>query len=151
MDLIFGSNSFRNTNGVLTIHGKEQIVLELVPDDERLLLTMDLYDALGRQVAHLRRNEWKFNVDDRFTFSAAAAFPSLYGSAPWLKIHDKETGETVLEAAATDSDKVQILQGRLYTHKGQLLEITPHLCRIAGVVTMFGDTRDARGGPIVIG
>lgn len=151
MDLAFGSNSFRNTNGVLAIHGREQIVLEIVPDDERLLLTMDLYDASGRQVAHLRRNEWKFNVDDRFTFSASAASPSLYGSAPWLKLLDKETGETVLEATAADRDKVQILQGRLYTHKGQLLEITSHLCRIAGVVTMFGDTRDARGGAVVIG
>lgn len=151
MDLLFGSNSFRNTNGVLTIQGREQIVLELVPENGCLLLTMDLYDTAGRQVAHLRRNEWKFNMDNRFAFSAAPASPSLYGSTPWLKIHDKDTGETVLEATATESDKVQILQGRLYTHKGHLMEITPHLCRIAGVVTMFGDTRDARGGPVVIG
>jgi hypothetical protein len=150
MDLVFGSNSFRNTNGVLVIHGKEQIVLEIAPEDERLLLTMDLYDASGHQVAHLRRNEWKFNVDDRFAFSAAAS-PSLYGGTPWLKLLDKETEETVLEVSATDRDKVRILQGRLYTHKGQRFEITPHFCRIAGVMTMFGDTRDARGGAIVIG
>lgn len=151
MDLAIGSNSFRNTNGVLAIHGKEQIVLEIAPESDQILLTMDLYDASGRQVAHLRRNEWKFNLDDRFAFSVAAASPSLYGGAPWLKLDDKETGETVLEASVTDREKVQILQGRLYTHKGQLLEITSHLCRIAGVVTMFGDTRDARGGAIVIG
>ena len=151
MDLAIGSNSFRNSNGVLAIHGKEQIVLEILPDDEQLLLTADLYNASGRQVAHLRRNEWKFNVDDRFAFSATAASPSLYGGAPWLKLIDKESGDTVLEASATDRAKIQILQGKLYTHKGQLLEITPHFCRIAGVVTMFGDTRDARGGAIVIG
>jgi hypothetical protein len=151
MDLAIGSNSFRNTNGVLAIHGREQIVLEVAPENDQLLLTMDLYDASGRQVAHLRRNEWKFNLDDRFAFSAAAASPSLYGGAPWLKLDDKETGETVFEASATDREKVQILQGKLYTHKGQLLEITSHLCRIAGVVTMFGDARDARGGAIVIG
>ncbi|OGW64503.1 MAG: hypothetical protein A3H49_09880 [Nitrospirae bacterium RIFCSPLOWO2_02_FULL_62_14] len=151
MDLAIGSNSFRNTNGVLAIHGKEQIVLEIAPESEQLLLTMDLYNASGHQVAHLRRNEWKFNLDDRFTFSATASSPSLYGGAPWLKLDDKETGNMVLEASVTDPDKVQILEGRLYTHKGQLLEITSHLCRIAGVVTMFGDTRDARGGAIVIG
>lgn len=151
MDLTLGSNSFRNTNGVLAIHGKEQIVLEILAENDQLLLTMDLYSASGRQVAHLRRNEWKFNLDDRFTFCATAASPSLYGGAPWLKLEDKETGDTVLEASVPDSDKVQILQGKLYTHKGQLLEITSHLCRIAGVVTMFGDTRDARGGAIVIG
>ena len=57
----------------------------------------------------------------------------------------------MLEASVTDRDKVQILQGRLSTHKGQLLEITSHLCRIAGVVTLFGDARDTRGGAIVIG
>ena len=151
MDLTIGSNSFRNTNGVLAIHGKEQIVLEIVSENDQLILTMDLYNASGHQVAHLRRNEWKFNMDDRFAFSAAAAAPSLYGSAPWLKLDDKETGDTVLEASVTDRDKAQILQGKFYTHKGQLLEITSHLCRIAGVVTMFGDTRDARGGAIVIG
>ncbi len=151
MDLVLGSNSFRNTNGVLTIHGKEQIVLEIGPDNDQLLLTMDVYDASGRQVAHLRRNDWKFNVDGRFAFSVTAASPSLYGGAPWLKLEDKETGGAVLEASAVDRDKVQILQGKLYTHKGQLLEITSHLCRISGVVTMFADTRDARGGAIVIG
>lgn len=151
MDLAIGSNSFRNSNGVLAIHGKEQIVLEFLSENDQLLLTVDLYNASGRQVAHLRRNEWKFNVDDRFALSATAASPSLYGGAPWLKLVDKESGDTVLEASATDREKVQILQGKLYTHKGQLLEITSHLCRIAGVVTMFGDTRDARGGAIVIG
>ncbi|HEX9743490.1 MAG TPA: hypothetical protein VGA17_11960 [Nitrospiraceae bacterium] len=151
MDLTIGSNSFRNSNGVLAIHGKEQIVLEFLSENDQLLLTVDLYNASGRQVAHLRRNEWKFNVDDRFAFSATAASPSLYGGAPWLKLVDKESGDAVLEASATDREKVQILEGKLYTHKGQLLEITSHLCRIAGVVTMFGDTRDARGGAIVIG
>jgi hypothetical protein len=151
MDLAIGTNSFRNTNGVLAIHGKEQIVLEIVAENDQLLLTMDLYSSSGHQVAHLRRNEWKFNLDNRFTFSATASSPSLYGGAPWLKLDDKETGDTVLEASVPDRDRVQILQGKFYTHKGQLLEVTSHLCRIAGVVTMFGDTRDARGGAIVIG
>jgi len=151
MDLAIGSNSFRNSSGVLAIHGKEQIVLEILPENDQLLLTIDLYNASGRQIAHLRRNEWKYNVDDRFTFSATAASPSLFGGAPWLKLVDKETEDTVLEASAPDREKVQILQGKLYTHKGQLLEITSHFCRIAGVVTMFGDTRDARGGAIIIG
>lgn len=151
MDLTIGSNSFRNTNGVLTIHGKEQIVFEFALENDQLLLTMDLYDVLGRQAAHLRRNTWKFNVDDRFAFSATASSPSLYGGAPWLRLVDQETGATVLEASVADGNKLQILQGNLYTHKGQLLEITSHLCRIAGLVTLFGDTRDARGGAIVIG
>ncbi len=151
MDVTIGSNSFRNTNGVLSIHGKEQIVFEIVPDTDELLLTADLYNAAGRQVAHLRRNDWKFNVDDRFVFSATAPSPSLYGGAPWLRVTDQETGEVVLEASATDKDKLQVVHGKLYTHKGQLLEITSHLCRIAGVTTLFGDVRDARGGAIIIG
>ena len=77
MDLLIGSNNFRNTNGVLAIQGKEQIVFELVPEDDLLLLTMDLYDERGRQTAHLRRNHWKFNVEDRFAFSTTPASPSL--------------------------------------------------------------------------
>ena len=61
LEIRLGSNIFRNTNGVIRVQGKEQLVLELAPDQERILLTIDLYDGSGNHVAHLRRNRWAFN------------------------------------------------------------------------------------------
>ena len=47
LELHVGSNVFRNTNGVVKLQGKEQLVLETQPDPLVLLLTMDLYDDQG--------------------------------------------------------------------------------------------------------
>jgi len=151
MELTLGSNSIRNTNGVLKVQGKEQIVLELRAGDNQLLVTMDLYDSGGNHVAHLRRNVWAFNHHNRFEISTSPASLPLFTTPTWLKLTDNETGEIVFEASAVDKEKVQVPRGKLYTHKGQLLEITSHYCRIVGGVTLFGDVLDAGGGAVVVG
>jgi len=151
MELTLGSNSFRNSNGVLKLQGKEQIVLELRAVDHQLLLTMDLYDSAGSHVAHLRRNSWAFNRDNRLAFSASPPSLPLFASPTWLKLTDSETGEIVFEARVVQDDQIQVPNGKFYTHNGQLFEITSHLCRLAGGVTMFGDAFDVGGGAVVIG
>ena len=55
LELHVGSNVFRNTNGVVKLQGKEQLVLETHPDHMALLLTMDLYDEQGIRIGHIRR------------------------------------------------------------------------------------------------
>src|SRR5207249_12124811 len=97
MELNIGSNIFRNTNGVLALQGREQNVLEMRPDQTQLLLTMDLYDKEGSQIAHLRRNSWAFNDKDRFQLSTSPVALSLFRDPVWLKLTDKETGDVVLE------------------------------------------------------
>ncbi len=151
MELEIGSNTFRNTNGVLTLQGKEQLVLELRPDSNLLLLTMDLYDRDGDHIAHLRRNRWAFNIEDRFTLFSQLPSPSLFLDPPSLKLLDQNTDEVVLEANVVEKDKLVIPQGKFFTHQGQLVEITSHLCRLSGIITMFGEVRDVRGGPVVLG
>ncbi len=151
MELEIGSNTFRNTNGVLTLQGKEQLVLELRPDSNLLLLTMDLYDKDGDHIAHLRRNRWAFNIEDRFTLFSQLPSPSLFLDPPSLKLLDQNTDEVVLEANVVEKDKLVIPQGKFFTHQGQLVEITSHLCRLSGIITMFGEVRDVRGGPVVLG
>jgi len=151
MELTLGSNSFRNSNGVLKLQGKEQIVLELRAVDHQLLLTMDLYDSAGSHVAHLRRNSWAFNRDNRFALSASPPSLPLFTSPTWLKLTDGETGEIVLEARVVQDDQIQVPSGKFYTHNGQLFEITSHLCRLEGGVTMFGDAFDVGGRAVVIG
>lgn len=151
MDLSIGSNSFRNANGVLKVQGREQLVLETRADGQQLLLTMDLYGSTGEHLAHLRRNVWAFNHDERFQVTTGPTTPALFTESAWLRLTDTQTGEPVLEAKIVGADKVQILTGKFHTHKGQLLEITSHLCRIAGSVTMFGDVLDVGGGTVAIG
>jgi protocatechuate 3,4-dioxygenase beta subunit len=105
LEIRLGSNIFRNTNGVIRVQGKEQLVLELAPDQERILLTIDLYDGSGNHVAHLRRNRWAFNDGNRFSLNTSESPPTLFPNLPWLKVTDQETGETVLEAAVAPGEK----------------------------------------------
>lgn len=151
MELRIGSNSFRNTNGVLTLQGKEQVVLELPAHENQLLLTMDFYDAAGLHIAHLRRNSWAFNYKDRFEISTGPATLPLFREPTWLKVLDKETGAIAFEARAEGKNQVQVPRAQFHTHKGQLVEITSHLCRLGGAVTLFGEVSDLRGGAVPIG
>ncbi len=151
LEIRLGSNIFRNTNGVLRVQGKEQLVLELSPEHDRILLTIDLYDGSGNHVAHLRRNRWAFNDGTRFALSTSESPPTLFPNLPWLKVTDQETGETVLEAAVAPGEKIQVATGKFYSHRGQLIEITSHFCRVGSTHTLFGDVFEARGGTAVLG
>lgn len=141
MELIIGSNVIRNTNSVLNVQGKEQIHLEIGERDEQLLLTMDIYNDIGKHIAKLRRNAWSFNDRDRFEITTR---PSS------LKLIDKKTTEILVEANILGRDKIQISQGKFYTHNGHLLEITPGFWRIGGL-TMSGNVLDSCGGAVSVG
>ena len=150
MELNIGSNIYRNANGVLKLEGKEQVVIEVRGDSPQLFVTADLYDAKGTQVAHLRRNVWAFNFKSRFELETSPAL-SLFTYPTWVKIVDKETAETVFEINLLKEATVQIANGRLYSHKGQLLDITPHCWRFPQCPAMFGSVQDIRGGAVIIG
>ena len=151
LEIRLGSNIFRNTNGVLRVQGKEQLVLELSPEHDRILLTIDLYDGSGNHIAHLRRNRWAFNDGARFALHTSDSPPTLFPNLPWLKVTDQETGETVLEAAVAPAEKIHVATGKFYSHRGQLIEITSHFCRVGSTHTLFGDVFEARGGTAVLG
>lgn len=151
MDVKIGSNVFRNTNGILIIHGKEQIVFEARPEAHQLLLTMDLYSADSEHLAHLRRNVWGFNIDELFDLAAGPDSVDLSNKAPWLRVTASATGKTALEGSLEGTDVVVVSSGLFHTHKGQLVEISSHYCRIAGSPAMFGDVMDLRGRPVTIG
>jgi hypothetical protein len=151
LELKLGSNIFRNTNGVVKVQGKEQLVLEVSPEHDRVLLTMDFYDGSGNHVAHLRRNRWAFNERTRFSINTSDSPPSLFPHLPWLKITDEDTGETLLEAAIVPGGKIHVASGRFYSHRGQLIEITSHYCRVGSSQTLFGDVFEARGGTATLG
>ena len=141
MELDIGSNIIRNTSGVLDVQGKEQIFLEL-GDDGQLLLTMDIYDSGKGHIAKLRRNSWVFNNKERFEIIATPAS---------LKLINRESGDTVVEANVISKDKLKVSNGKFYTHTGVLLEITPQYWRVGGGITMSGNVFDGCGGAVAIG
>ena len=115
------------------------------------MLTIDLYDGSGHHVAHLRRNRWAFNDGARFALSTSDSPPTLFPNLPWLKVTDQDTGETVIEAAMAPGEKIHVATGKFYSHRGQLIEITSHFCRVGSTHTLFGDVFEARGGTAVLG
>lgn len=148
MDVKIGSNVIRNTNGVISIQGKEQAVFEWDVETHRIRLTMDFYDEEGTRLAHLRRNQWAYNNDSGLIFLDNLESPPLFPSDSWLKILARDSGECILEAKGGEQDILSITYGRFYSHQGQLVEISTHFCRVAGGTTMFGDIVDVRGGAI---
>ena len=115
MELNFGSNIVSNSNGILTIEGKNQIHIE-VGDESQPLLTMNLYDDKGKSVGMLTRNELVDNPGNRFATTITSSS---------LKLTDTTSDQLILAVNVVEGNIVQILQGKFYTHFGKLLEITP--------------------------
>lgn len=151
LELLIGSNKFRNTNGVLRIHGKEQLFLESKPEQGLLLVTLDLYSDAGTHIGHLRRNVLVLNPTDRFTVDVHRTDGSIPGDLPWVRVTDQSLGQTVLEACVAGQKKIQVVQGTFYSHKGILVDITPHYCRIGSGTTLFGDVSENKGGSVALG
>ena len=115
MQLTIGSNRLSNTDGIISVRGRRQILLEWGALRSELLLTMDLYGAGGGHIARLRRNEWTFNDNHRFDFAA---------SARGFNLVDTKSSQVVLEARVVGQDSVVITQGAFFSSAGQQIEIT---------------------------
>lgn len=150
-ELLIGSNIFRNTNGVVTIQGKEQLVLETRPEQGLLLVTIDLYDATGSQIAHVRRNVLVINRAAQFSIDIHQATTDMPSDAPWVRVYGRQSGEIAFEARIVSDNRIQITSGRFYSHTGVLVDITPHYCRIGSGRTLFGDIVENRGKTVVLG
>ena len=151
LELHVGSNVFRNTNGVVKFQGKEQLVLETQPDPLVLILTMDLYDEQGTRVGHIRRNALSAHSASRFTINVKAGDEATEDDPPAVTVSDRITGNTVFEACLLQRRKIRITAGNFYTHKGELVTVSPHYCRIGTALTLFGNVAESRGNAGVIG
>jgi hypothetical protein len=149
IELLIGSNIFRNTNGVVKIHGKEQLVLEA--KQGLLYVTIDLYNEAGAHVAHIRRNVLVFNETGQFAVELHRIELDEATGAPTVCILDRQAGTRVFEATVIAGSKIDITVGKFYSHKGTAVEITPHYCRIGSGTTRFGDIVENRGGTVVLG
>ena len=59
-------------------------------------------------------------------------------------------GDRVTRAVAP-GEKIHVATGKFYSHRGHLIEITSHFCRVGSTHTLFGDVFEARGGTAVLG
>jgi len=151
LELHVGSNVFRNTNGVVKLQGKEQLVVETQPQPLVLLLTMDLYDEQGTRVGHIRRNALSAHSAGRFIINIKPSDEATPDDPPSVTVADRTTGHTVFEACLMQRRKVRITVGHFYTHKGELVTVSPHYCRIGTGFTLFGDVAESRGSAAAIG
>ncbi|MCP9446176.1 MAG: hypothetical protein NNA22_01210 [Nitrospira sp.] len=150
-ELLIGSNIFRDTNGVVKIQGKEQVVLEWRPDEGLLLVTMDLYDEQGIHTAHMRRNVLMVNGSGQFGVEVHRSTDDIGNDPPWVRLCDTQSGLVVLDVLMTSERRARIRSGRFYSHRGTPVEITPHYCRLGSQATLFGEIVEARGGMVVLG
>jgi len=151
LELLIGSNIFRNTNGVVTIQGKEQLVIECQPEQGLLLMTMDVYNEKGLHIAHLRRNVFRLNLSDQFAVDAHRSQDDVQGDAPWVRLTDRRSGIPVIEAHMVSTHRIHIVSGTFHSHRGTPIEVTPNYCRIGTGTTLFGEVMDNRGGMVLIG
>ena len=151
LELHVGSNIFRSTNGVIKFQGKEQIVLEVQPDPPALLLTMDFYDEQGQRIGHLRRNQLSAAGSSRFAVCVTAPPDPTLDDPITVTISERATGSTVVEVYLFQRRKIRFTSAHFHTHKGEVVSISPHYCRIGTTLTMFGDVVEGRGGTAAIG
>lgn len=151
LELRIGSNIFRSTNGVVKIHGKEQLVVEVNQGQGLLFATLDLYNERGIRITHLRRNDLTLNDSGRFTVDVPRGQCLSSVDRPSVLVTDLQSGHVVLEARMASEYRIDLVCGKLYSHKGILVEITPHYCRIGSGTALFGNIVEARGGPAVLG
>jgi hypothetical protein len=151
LELHVGSNVFRNTNGVVKLQGKEQLVLETQLEPQMLLLTMDLYDEQGTRVGHIRRNAVSAQSATRYVIRVKTGCEASPDDLPSVTVADRTTGHTVFEACLMLRRKIRITAGHFYTHKGELVTVSPHYCRIGTGFTLFGNVAESRGNAAAIG
>ncbi len=140
MEIHIGSNTFRNTNGVLRVAGKDQMTLE-VGHDGQLLLTADIYNERGEHVGKLNRNSWVFYQSDRYAITTQ---PSS------LTLQDTQHGTVYFAAEVVNPGTVKVYPCRFYTATGVPCDVSSTSLQIGGV-TLSGNVVDSVGTVVSIG
>jgi hypothetical protein len=142
-EIDLGQNTFADVPGFVlaeTDEGcRELMFLEPGDESQQVLLTMDVYSSEGREVAKLHRNMLVSN-EEAFVVTT---------SANSVTLSEKGTGGTVVEAIVLDRERVQVLQGNLFTPSGDRLAIRPDRL-IFRLNTFAGHHLEGRGQDVAI-
>jgi hypothetical protein len=139
VDINIGSNTLRNTNGIVTAHGQELIRVEVGESDGQLLLTMGMYMPTGSEVAKLERNTWVSNEGDRFEITAEPLS---------VKVMDKTLKNVVIQLVTDDTKRIEVSLAKFYTSKGMLSEVSAEWWRVGNKMELTGIDMDLEGGNI---
>ena len=141
MDILIGSNQLRNTNGIFVAQEQEFIKLELGENDSGLLLTMNLYNPTGTQVAKLERNSWVSNDQDRFELNTGPESVMLV---------DNTLKGVVILLKIEDHNRITIPQAKFYLPSGRVSEVTADGWQVGNTIELKGTDIDLDGGVIEI-
>jgi len=139
VDIQLGTNTLRNTNGTFLAHGKEQLRIEWVEDQQKLTLTMGIFMPTGTEVATLKHSEWETNPNDRFL---------LTSTSEMIKVEDTTLKTTVMEIHKAENRNVSISAAKFYTSKGTLSEVSAEWWRVGNKMELTGIDTDLEGGAI---
>ncbi len=139
MDIQLGTNILRNTNGTFLAHGKEQLRIEWLEDEQKLALTMGVFMPTGTEVATVKHNVWETNPSDRFVLTST---PEM------VKVEDTTLKTTVMEIHKVEKQTVKILAAKFYTSKGTLSEVSAEWWRVGNKMELTGIDTDLEGGAI---
>lgn len=137
MDIVIGSNHLRNTNGIFV--AQDQDLIKVEQKDDSLLLSMDLYNPAGSQVAKLECNEWTSNDQDRF---------ELQTGPESIMLVDKTLKGVVLLVKKDGEHAVQVPQAKFYLPGGTVSEVTAEHWHIGNKMELKGADVDLKGGAI---
>ena len=140
MDISIGSNHLRNTNGIFLAEG-QNLIQVTISDDGALLLSMDLYNPTGTQVAKLEHNTWASNSQDRFELKVDGDKALLV---------DKTLKGVILAVKKESRTEVSIPQAKFYLPGGMVSEVTSEHWHVGNKLELKDVDTDLHGGAIEI-
>lgn len=140
MDMVIGSNLYRNTDGTVEIEGLPQMSFTPRKSGGMPLVSMVLYDEGGRVAAKL--------VDSTMAFNERRAL-DLSKTSTGLLLKNLEAGTVVLQIDCKDG-RVMIARAEFMTVKGHLLRVTPTEWTLEQK-RMSGGDNDLQGKSVAIG
>ena len=140
MDISIGSNHLRNTNGIIQAEG-QNLIQVTISDDGALLLSMDLYNPTGTQVAKLEHNTWTSNSQERFELK-------IDGDKTLLI--DKTLKGVILALKKESQNEVSVPKAKFYLPGGMVSEVTPEHWQVGNKLEVKDVDTDLHGGAIEI-
>jgi len=140
MDVAIGSNHLRNTNGIFQAQDQNLIQI-VISDDGAVLLSMDLYNPAGTQVAKLEHNVWTSNEKDRFEIQEKNETTLLV---------DKTLKGVIFAVKKESQTAVSVPQAKFYLPGGMVSEVTTEHWHVGNKLELKDVDVDLNGGAIEI-
>lgn len=141
MDVVIGSNLYRNTDGTIEVEGVPQIQIARKEPGGQVLINFALFDENGKVIAKVTDSTLMFNERRAYEVARTPARVTLAHT---------DSKQVVLQVDAAGPDRVAIDKAKFHSIKGHLVEVSPKEWKIDRQ-QQSGKTHDAQGGAVKIG